>query len=115
MKTILKITFVCIAAFAFNSANAQSALDSRKITKVEAKSEVKSKEISQEKVNTGGMKTTAVEERQEANPQTINVAKQVNNSQTPGTAKTPAQMSRQPLKKETVGKAQEQAPNNQLK
>lgn len=112
MKTIFKITFICISAFVFNNVNAQNALESRKIQKVEATSAVKAKPVTLEKENAVGIKSNQTQERQEVNPQ-ISTARQVGGET--GTAKTPAQMANKPLKKQIVYRDKEAVKKEEVK
>lgn len=101
MKTIVKITFVCLAALAFNSVSAQNALTKRNIKKAESTS-VKSNATSVDTNAGSGVITNTAVERQEQNSNAIQVAPAQVKSVSATQTKSPAQMSNKPLQKKSV-------------
>lgn len=101
MKTIVKITFVCLAALTFNSVSAQNALTKRNIKKAESTS-VKSHASSVDSKATSGVITNTAVERQEQNSTLIQVAPAQVKSASATQTKSPAQMANKPLQKKSV-------------
>lgn len=93
MKTIIKITFVCIAALAFNNATAQNALEKRTIKKAETTpaTAVKAQPVLHDA------------SQKQAQPNTVIQAQPATVKQSGTQVKTPAQRSGKPLQKKTVG------------
>ncbi len=101
MKTIVKITFFCLAALAFNSVSAQNALTKRNIKKAESTS-VKSHASSVDTKAASGVTTNTAVERQEQNSTSIQIAPAQVKSVSATQTKSPAQMANKPLQKKSV-------------
>ncbi len=101
MKTIVKISFVCLAALAFSSVSAQNALSKRNIKKAESTS-VKSNASSVDAKVTSGIISTTPVEREEKNSTFTQVAPAQVKSGSSTQSKSPAQMSNKPLQKKSV-------------
>lgn len=106
MKTIIKITFVCIAALVFNTVTAQNALEKRTIKKAEVTSTtaVKAQPVINDASQRQEQTNTAIQPQPAAVKQ--DAAKQV---------KTPAQMAGKPLQKKTVGQPKEAVEQKSVK
>ena len=101
MKTIFKTALVVIATTVVNSAFAQNALEKRNIQKATAVSSVKAQSVAKE--DAAGMKATSVSERHEAeNSQMMQLQPASLKETESNQSKTPAQMAKQPVKKEVI-------------
>ena len=105
MKTIIKITFACVAALALNTANAQNALEKRKVQKVQSTTSVKAQPVS---VTTNQRQEQTIERTGTPSAGTL---KQTS----AGTPKTPAQMSNKPLVKRSASQKRVVTDTNSVK